>query len=370
MKRDRNNSELISASRDQEPWSTSSHSARRSLPKTQTGIRGLDTILAGGLPTSRTTILSGGPGAGKTVLALEFLYRGAVDGEAGVFVSFEEDEESLRANATAMDMDVDELERDHKLKIIHGDIPHHAIRNGEFNIQGLLAFLEGHLRLLKASRIVLDAVDVLMGIFRDRDREREEMYALYNWLHSRRLTAVLTVKSDNDGTQQYPFLHFLADCVLHVDQRIEGHIRTRRLNVVKYRGSDFLSNEHPFVFSSDGVVLIPVSSMSLTEVISDDRVSSGMDDLDEILGGGYFRGSCILVQGPSGSGKTTLASLFVQESFERDERALYVSFEESQGALISGMRSVGIDLGRALEAESLRMRTRLPESAGAEEQLL
>lgn len=347
------------------------HSTKMSsIAKTRTGIRGLDTILYGGLPAGRTTLLSGGPGAGKTVLAMEILYRGALAGEPGVFVSFEEQSEEIRANAAAMGMDIAALEGAGKLKVLHADVPHGAIRAGEFNIKGLLAIIEGLTRAIGARRIVMDALDVLMRIFGDPEREREEMYLLNDWLRQRGMTVFLTVKANPAGEQIYPFLDFMADCVLYLDQRMQWQVRTRRLNVLKYRGSDFMGNEHPYVLSSSGVVLMPISSISLAYPSTGGRISSGNDELDAVLDGGFRRGTCILLAGASGTGKTTLACTMVRSACAQGEKALYVSFEESPEALQDEMLSAGIDLRPVLEEGSLSILSAMPESAGVEHHLL
>ncbi|MFO8013736.1 MAG: circadian clock protein KaiC [Phycisphaerae bacterium] len=344
--------------------------AARAVPKARTGIRGLDDILEGGLPEGRITLLSGGPGTGKTVLAMEFVHGGAAAGEPGVFVCFEERADDLRANAAAMGMDLAAQEEAGALRVMTAEIPHRVVRAGEFDIHGLLAILDGHMQAVGARRVVLDAIDVLMRIFGDPQREREELHVLHDWLRDRGATAVITSKADPAGRQIYPFLDFLADCVLFLDQRMDRQVRTRRLRVVKYRGSGFLGNEHPYVLTPRGAVLMPVASMSMAQKTSPKRVSTGHATLDEILGGGYFAGSCILLAGPSGAGKTTLACTFVRDACRRGERVLYVDFEESAEALVDEMQSTGIDLRPALEDGTLRVLVAMPESAGIEQHLL
>ncbi len=339
------------------------------LAKAATGIKGLDPILEGGLPVGRTVLVNGGPGTGKSVLALEFLYRGALDGEPGVFISFEERADDIRRNGDSLGMNIAALERAGKMTVIYAEPPAAAIRTGDFDIRGLLSMMEGRIRSLAANRLVLDAIDVLMRIFGDPEREREELHILHAWLRERELTALVTVKTAGDR-QVYPFLDFMADCVLRLDQRIEGQVRTRRLCVMKYRGSKFLSNEHPFVITPDGVVLIPVQSINPRKEVVGKRVPSGNETLDKILGGGYQRGSCILLGGPSGVGKSSLACTFVNEVCARGECAVYVSFEESQAELIANMRSSGMDLQPFLDSGRLHCLTALPESAGIEEHLL
>ncbi|SDB60501.1 circadian clock protein KaiC [Desulfonatronum thiosulfatophilum] len=341
-----------------------------SIPKIPTCIRGLDEILHGGLPTGRTTIFNGKPGTGKSILALEFLYRGAIAGEPGIFVSFEERAEDIRLNAAGMGMDIEALEAADKLKIIHAELPQDAFRAGDFDCKGLLAQIEGFARLMGAKRVVLDAIDVLMWAFADPVREREEIYFIHNTLRDLGMTTVLTAKLGQDGERNYPFLDFMVDCVLHLDQRMSGQVRTRRLNVLKYRGSDFMANEHPYLFSHDGIVLMPVSSAQLIQPPIGKRVSSGVDQIDAILGGGYKQGTCILVAGPSGSGKTSLACTFAHAACNREEKVLYVDYEVSRETLLDGMQSIGLKLESAERENWLRIVTAMPESDGVEGHLL
>lgn len=340
------------------------------IRKVKTRVRGLDTILEGGLPEGRTTLFSGGAGTGKTVLAMEFLYRGALEGEPGVFVSFEERAEDLRTNAAAMGMDLAEQERAGRFKCLHADVPHRAVRSGEFDIQGLLALLGAATRAVGARRLVIDAVDVLMQLFENPDREREALHVLHRWLRDNGLTAVLTVKLSAAVGERYPFLDFMADCVLRLDQRMEGQVRTRRLNVIKCRGSRFLSNEQPYVIGSRGMTFIPVASMSLTQAAGSMRISSGHDTLDSMLGGGYLSGTGILLTGPSGAGKTTLASLFSEAACLRDERVLYISYEEAEANLVQNMASARIDMQSAVKSGNLKILSVLPEAMGMENHLL
>jgi len=345
-------------------------SAKQAIPKIPTHIRGLDAILHGGLPKDRTTLFSGGPGTGKTLLAMEFLYRSALAGEPGLFISFEEQAEDIRANVLSIGLDPGNLEKAGKMKVLHFQIPHGAVRAGDFNIQGLLTLIKGNLNALGATTIVLDALDVLMRVFNDPEREREEMYILNSWLREQSLTAILTVKSMAGKKPSYSFLDFMADCIISLDQRITEQVRTRRLNVVKYRGSGFLSNEHPYVISPHGVVLMPVSAVSLEFPAGKKRISTGNTIFDKIIGGGFFQGASILLAGPSGSGKTTLAVTFTRAACNRGEKTLFISFEESREVLVFRSKNIGIDLQQDVDADRLRFLTLLPETAGVEQHLL
>ncbi len=340
------------------------------IQKSPTRIRGLDDILSGGLPVGRINLINGGPGTGKTLLAMEFLYRCAEGGEKGLFVSFEERAEDLHANAAALGMDTGRLKTEGRLRIVHPAIPHYMVSTGDFDIQGLLAVLDGHIQSLSADCIVVDAIDVLMRVFGDPNREREELHALLNWFRDRGLTTVLTAKSDAQGVQRYPFLDYMADCVIHLDQRFEGQVRTRRLQVVKYRGSGFLANEHPYAIKEGGFVFMPISSISLASVAQGGPVSSGDPQLDAHLGGGYLRGASVLISGASGSGKTTLACIFVRQACRSGERVIYLGLEQSEEAMVAEMKSVGLDLPPFLASGHLRILTAMPESAGVEQHLV
>jgi circadian clock protein KaiC len=338
----------------------------------QTQISGLDEVLEGGFPRGRTTLASGGPGSGKTVLGLEFLCAGALTGEPGVFVTFEERAKAVRQNALAMGWDLAALEKAGKVAIIEARLFGEAVVAGDFDIQGLLAIVGGHIKRLRAKRVVMDALDVLLRVFSDPQRERNELYRLHEWLIDRGLTNFLTAKAHRDGlaTAQYEFLDFMADCVIRLDHRVIGQVATRRLRVIKYRGSGFGTNEYPYVIGERGIVLFPLTNAELAHQPLGSKVSSGLPGLDAMLDGGYRRASCVLVTGTSGTGKTTLASTFVQAACRRGERALYLSFEESREAMVTAMLSAGIDLRPALRARKLMVQTGLPEAMGSDDHLI
>ncbi len=312
---------------------------RQPIPKVPTNIAGLDEILEGGLPQGRTTVVSGGPGSGKTVLGLEFLCRGAMAGEPGVFITFEERADAIRLNAQAMGWDLASLEKAGKMAIIEARLPGEEIVAGDFDIQGMLAIAGGHIKRIGAQRIVMDALDVLLRIYDDSKREHNELSRLHDWLTDQGLTSVLSVKThrDNSRESQYEFLDFMADCVIQLDHRVVGQVATRRLRVIKYRGSGFGTNEYPYVFGEHGIVLFPLTTTELTHQPLGPKVSTGLDGLDLMLDGGFRRASCILISGNSGTGKTTLASTLARAACLRGERVLYLNFEESKEAMISGM---------------------------------
>lgn len=345
---------------------------RRSIPKVPTQIAGLDEILEGGLPQGRTTLACGGPGSGKTVLGLEFLCRGAMAGEPGVFVTLEESADAVRMNALAMGWDLASLEKAGKLAVIEARLTGDEVLSGDFDADGLLAIVGGLLKKIRARRVVMDALDVLLRAYHDVQRERSELSRLHDWLVKRGMTSILSVKSYRDGenSSQYEFLDFMADCVIRLDHRVTGQVATRRLRVIKYRGSGFGTNEYPYVIGGHGIVLFPLTKAELTHQPLGSKVSSGLKGLDRMLDGGFRRASCILVSGNSGTGKTTVVSTFARAACRRGERVLCLNFEESKEALVSGMLSVGIDLRPPIRAGKLLVQTALPESMGSDGHLI
>jgi circadian clock protein KaiC len=341
------------------------------LPKVTTGIDGLDEILHGGIPAGGTTLVWGGAGCGKSILGLEFLYRGAVAGEPGILVVFEERPQAVRQHALTLGWDLAWLEHAGKLSVLDGAVDPSAILAGDFDLQALLAIIAGQAQAIGAHRIVIDAVDVLTRLYRDPWREQSEIYSLQRWLSERGMTTILTMKvlHYQAPIPGYEFLDFMADCVIKLDQRSNEQINTRRLQVVKYRGSSFGRNEYPYIIAEDGIHLLPMSSVVLTQQAPGELVSSGSAQLDTILGGGYKRGCSLLFSGAPGTGKTTVASTFAHTACARGEKTLFVSFEESEEAVATNMLSPGINLRPALQAGVLRFLTAMPEAMGAEEHL-
>ena len=346
--------------------------SRPSIRKCPTHIDGLDQILQGGLPAGRTTLIIGGPGAGKSLFGLEFLYRSALAGEPGIFISFEERTSALRDNAGTLGWDLAPLEQCGKLFLFEARLDPRAVVTGGFGIQPFLTILEGKLKAMGAKLVVIDALDVLMRLIGDERREQDELVALHRWLEDHGVTALLSVKTPRDGDhgQHFDFLDYLADCVIHLDNRMVGQLSTRRLRVVKYRGSGFGSNEYPFVITPPGVWLLPISEVGLSHQPLGERFPTGVAALDGLIGGGFRRATSILIAGATGTGKTTLCSTFAQAVSARGETALYISFEESEAALVSAMRSSGVDLAPAIAAGTLRLLTGMPEAMGAEQNLV
>ena len=352
------------------PSFTENQADRPGPPKFATHISGLDGVLHGGLPAGRMTLVNGGPGAGKTVFALEILYRRALKQEPGLFVTFEESEEGIFSNAQSFGWDLRELARTRKLMVLHAQLPPEYIEAGEFGIQGLLANLSGRMAAIGARYIVLDALDVLMRSFEDPRRERREIELLHGWFMEKNVTALLTSKVTDREAKLYPFLEFMTDCVLHLDQRIEDQLRTRRLKVVKYRGSGFMSNEIPYVISDRGLRFLPVEAVALRATAAVPRLSSGNKALDGILAGGIRPASSILLTGRSGTGKTSLAATIATGVCDQGRRVLYVTYEETGAVMIDNMHGAGIDLDPHLAAGTLRIMDLLPEAMGIEEQLI
>lgn len=342
------------------------------LRKSPTRIEGLDQILKGGLPMGRTTLIIGGPGSGKSLFGLEFLYRGALVGEPGIFISFEERASALRSNSSTLGWDLAPMEQDGRLFLFEARIDPRAIVTGEFGIQSFLAILDHKLKTMGAKRVAIDAIDVLMRLINDDRREQDELLALHQWLTEREVTALLTVKTrrDADNSRHYEFLDYMADCVIQLDNRMLGQLSTRRLRVLKYRGSGFGSNEYPFVIDPPGIMLLPISDVGLSHQALGDRVPTGLAALDNAIGGGFRRASSILITGSTGTGKTTLCSTFAEAACARGEKLLCLNFEESEAALVSAMLSSGTDLRPAIADGTLRLLTSMPEAMGAEQHLV
>ncbi len=342
------------------------------IEKVATGIRGMDEVLNGGIPKGSLTLLSGGPGAGKTMLGLEFLVRGAQAGNPGILLTFEERESDLRSYARSFGWDTERLEEQGLLALIGARLQPDAILSGDFDLRGILAILRQKAQDLKAQRVVIDAPDVFLRLLDNIAKERAELHVLHDWLRDAGLTTVMTVKGESSGifSSHYEFLEYMADCVIYLDQRVYEQVTTRRLRILKYRGSTYGRNEYPFGITEDGVWIIPVTQTSLRHCSHGESLSSGVAKMDEILGGGYPRASCTLITGSSGTGKTTFACSFALSAVNAGERVLYLDFEESWDALSSCMLSPGIDLRPAHESGRLRFLSAMPESQGIEEHLI
>jgi len=344
---------------------------RKGIPKVPTGIGGLDEVLRGGLPAGRLTLLSGGAGSGKSLMGLQSLLHSAAAGEPGILVLFEERAAAVRQNARSLGWDLAALEQKRLICLMEAGVSPELVISGDFSITGLLAILDHHIKVMGARRIVIDAVDTLLYLYDSPVRERQELFALHEWLLDRGLTAIMTVKTiqQDESPSRYAFLDFMADCVIHVDQRVTVQIATRRLRVIKYRGSGYGRNEYPFIIGENGINVIPITSNVLQHSPPGPKVSSGQAQLDGILDGGYKRGTSVLIVGTAGSGKTTLACMFAQAACLRGERVLYINFEESPESMVSNMVSPGVLLAPMIKAGRLIVQSYLPESMGVEEHL-
>jgi circadian clock protein KaiC len=319
----------------------------RSLPKALTGVQGLDEITRGGFPRGRPTLICGSAGAGKTLLATEFLVRGAMQyGEPGIFMAFEETAPELTENVRSLGFDLDELEKQKKLIIDFVRIERSEIdETGDYDLEGLFIRLGAAIDAIGAKRVVLDTIENLFAGLQNQGILRAELRRLFRWLKDKGVTAVITAERGEGALTRHGLEEYVSDCVILLDHRVTDQVSTRRLRIVKYRGTAHGTNEYPFLIDEDGFSVLPVTSLGLQHAVSEERISSGVTRLDTMLGGeGFYRGTTILVSGTAGTGKTSLAAHFVDAACRRGERCLYFSFEESHGQLVRNMRSIGLNL--------------------------
>jgi circadian clock protein KaiC len=342
------------------------------LAKTPTGIQGLDEITEGGLPQGRPTLLVGGAGCGKTLLAMEFLVNGARHfGEPGVFLAFEENAAELTTNAASLGFDLPDLIDRRLLLLDHVYLERSDIEvAGEFDLEGLFIRLGHAIDSLGARRVVLDTIEAIFSALPNEAILRAELRRLFRWLKAKGVTAVITCERGNTTLTRYGLEEYVADCVILLDHRITEQLSLRRLRVVKYRGSRHSSNEFPFLLGADGMSLLPITSLGLTYQVSAERVSTGVARLDAMLTGGYYRGSTILVSGMAGTGKTSIAAHFAGASCARGEPCLYVTFEESVNQLLRNMRSLGLDLAPWVAQGLLQIHASRPTFSGLEAHLV
>jgi circadian clock protein KaiC len=345
----------------------------RGLEKAPTGIHGLDQISGGGLPRGRATIVCGGPGCGKTMLGLEFLIRGALQfDEPGVLIAFEETPQEMARNVASLGFDLEDLAKRKKLFLEHVYIePSEIQETGEYDLEGLFIRLAHAAEIVGAKRVMLDTIEALFSGFSNPGILRAEIRRLFRWLKERQLTTVITAEKGEGTITRYGLEEYVSDCVIVLDHRIEEQISTRRMRIVKYRGTSHGADEYPFLIDQQGVSVLPVTSLELNHKVSTERVSSGVPDLDAMLGGeGFFRGSSALVSGTSGSGKTTLGISFAEATCRRGERSLYVGFEESADQVLRNAQSVGVDLEPHLRSGLLAYHAWRPTQYGMEMHLL
>jgi circadian clock protein KaiC len=342
------------------------------LPKAPTGISGLDEVTGGGLPRGRPTLVCGPAGCGKTLLAMEFLVRGITEfDEPGVFVAFEESAADLIANVASLGFDLAQFEADGRMVIDHvGMVGSEMKEAGEWDLDGLFLRLGAAIDEVGAKRVVIDTIETMFGAFSNTAVLRAELRRLFGWLKERGVTAVITAERGDGTLTRYGIEEYVSDCVIVLDHRVSEQASTRRLRILKYRGSLHGTNEYPFLIGESGVSVLPITAHGLQHGVSDGRVSTGVARLDAMLGeGGFYKGSTVLVSGTAGTGKSTLAAQFCDAACSRGERAMYFAFEESQAEIIRNMASVGMDLRRWVDAGLLRFHCLRPTLLGLEAHL-
>jgi circadian clock protein KaiC len=343
--------------------------ASRQLPKAPTGIQGLDEITAGGLPKGRPTLVCGSAGCGKTLLAMEFLVRGATQfNEPGVFMAFEETAQDLTQNVASLGFDLKDLIARKKMVLDFVYIERSEIEEtGEYDLEGLFIRLGHAIDSIGAKRVVLDTIESLFAGLPNPLILRAELRRLFRWLKAKGVTAIITGERGEDTLTRQGLEEYISDCVIVLDHRVSDQVSSRRLRVVKYRGSTHGTNEYPFLIDEDGISVLPVTSLGLQQAASTQRIPTGVARLDAMLGGaGYYRGSSVLISGTAGTGKTSLAMHFAEAACRRGERAIYFAFEESPNQIMRNMRSIGLDLQAWVQKGLLQFQATRPTFAGLE----
>ena len=333
----------------------------------------MDEITGGGLPKGRPTLVAGGAGCGKTLFAMEFLVNGAVQyNEPGIFVAFEENADELAQNVASLGFDLKALIKQKKLIIDYIRVQRSEIEEaGDYDLEGLFIRLAHAIDSIGAKRIVLDTVEVLFSALPNQGILRAELQRLFRWLKDRGMSAVITAERGEGTMTRFGLEEYVADCVISLDHRVTEQMSTRRLRIVKYRGTLHGTNEYPFLITKAGISVLPITSLGLNHRASAERVSTGIQELDDMLGGkGYYRGSSILLSGTAGTGKSRLAAAFVNAACRRGERCLYFSFEESTEQIIRNMRSIGIDLAPHVKKGLLQFHVARPTLYGLEMHLI
>ena len=342
---------------------------RTPLEKVATGIKGLDEVTYGGLPRGRPTLVCGSAGCGKTLLAVEFLVRGAMTfNEPGVLMVFEETADEIVRNVSSLGFDLDSLIEQKKLAVDYVHIERSEIEEtGEYDLEGLFIRLGHAIDSIGAKRVVLDTIEVLFSGLTDSSMLRAEIRRLFRWLKDKGVTAIVTGERGGKTLTRHGLEEYVSDCVILLDHRVMEQVSTRRLRIVKYRGSTHGTNEFPFLIDRDGISVIPITSAEMDHPASGQRVSSGIAGLDQMMGGkGFFRGSSILISGTAGSGKTSVAAHFAKACAERGERCLYFSFEESPNQLMRNLKSIGLDLKHWVDQGKLSVHASRPTKYGLE----
>jgi len=342
------------------------------LEKSLTGIKGLDEITRGGLPKGRPTLVCGGAGSGKTLLAAEFLIKGALQfGEPGVFMSFEETSDELTKNVASLGLNLDDLVAQKKISLDYVQIDRSEIaETGEYDLEGLFIRLKHAIASVGAKRVVLDTIETLFSGIPNPAVVRAELKRLFRWLKDKGMTTIITGEQGEKTFTRHGLEEYVSDCVIFLDHRISDQVSTRRIRVVKYRGSAHDTNEFPFLIDEKGITVMPITSLGLRHTVTNKRVSTGIPRLDAMLGGkGYYRGSSVLISGSAGTGKTSVAAHFADAACRRGERCLYFAFEESESQVLRNMLSIGIDLGQWVQKGLLKYHADRPTIYGLETHL-
>ncbi len=348
-------------------------SVKKIFPKTPTGIEGLDEITDGGIPFGRPTLVCGSAGCGKTVFAMQFLIKGITEyNEPGVFMSFEESSKELSQNVIALGFDLEKLVSDNKLRVDHVKFERAEIEEtGEYDLEGIFIRLNHAIDSIGAKRVVLDTIESLFGGMDNSMLLRSEIRRLFSWLKTKGVTAVITGERGEASLTRQGLEEYVSDCVILLDFRVTDQIATRRLRIVKYRGSTHGTNEYPFQINEDGISVLPITSLKLNHQISNKIISTGLPSLDRLFdGNGVYRGSSILITGNAGTFKTSLASYFAKGGCERREKVLFFSFEESPDQLCRNMLSIGIDFRSYIKSNLLLIQSSRPSLQGLEMHLL
>lgn len=343
------------------------------FPKTPTGVEGLDEITEGGFPQGRPTLICGGAGCGKTLLSMQFLIKGITEyDEPGVFMSFEEPSKDLSLNVKSLGFDLEKLKADKKLVVDHVRVERSEIEEaGEYDLDGLFVRLGYAIDTVKAKRVVLDTIESLFAGLDNQAILRAELRRLFHWLKEKGVTAIITGERGNGTLTRQGLEEYVSDCVIMLDHRVIEQVSTRRLRIIKYRGSTHGTNEYPFLIDEDGISVLPITSLKLDNPVSSEIVSMGVPGLDYMFEkSGVYRGSNILISGTAGTAKTTIASYFADQQCKKKEKTVYFAFEESPQQLVRNMKSVGIDLEQHIKKGYLEIHSSRPTLNGLELHLL
>lgn len=343
------------------------------LKKCHTGIGGLDEITGGGLPAGRPTLVCGSAGCGKSLFATEFLVHGALDyNEPGVLMTFEETADDIKKNVASLGFDIEDLVARKKLFVDHVRVERSEIEeNGEYDLEGLFIRLSHAIKVIGAKRVVLDTIETLFSGLTNQAILRSELRRLFGWLKERGMTTIITGERGEGVLTRQGLEEYVSDCVILLDHRVNGQISTRRLRVVKYRGSTHGTNEYPFLIDEMGITVMPITQAGMDYEVSTERIPSGVPELDEMLGGkGFYRGSTIMLSGSAGTGKSSMAAHLAAATCKRGERCLYFSFEESPSQIMRNMKSIGIDLEASARKGLLKFHATRPTVYGLEMHLV